>query len=67
MRADGKALKPLVEGKLMGEFYEFTVPAEALEDGRLELTWEVPKDEGALNWRQKSRLAEVWLLRKIVR
>ena len=64
LRADGKALKPLVEGKLMGEFYEFTVPAEALEDGRLELTWEVPKDEGALNWRQKSRLAEVWLLRK---
>ena len=64
LRVDGKPVKPLVEGKLMGEFYEFVVPAEALQDGRLELTWEVPKDEGALNWRQKSRLAEVWLLRK---
>ena len=64
IRVDGKPVKPLAEGKLMGEFYEFAVPAEALQDGRLELTWEVPKDEGALNWRQKSRLAEVWLLRK---
>lgn len=64
LRIDGKPVRPLVEGRLMGEFYEFAVPVEALQDGQLELTWEVPKDEGTLNWRQKSRLAEVWLLRK---
>ncbi len=50
-------------GQKIGDFFEFEVPAEALRDGRLELTWEIPKDESHLNWRQHSRLAEVWLLR----
>jgi hypothetical protein len=57
---DGKR----VEGVKKGEFFEFNVPVESLRDGRLELTWQIPKDEGHLNWRQHSRLAEVWLLKK---
>ena len=57
---DGK----LVTGQKNDDFFEFEVPAEALADGRLELTWEIPKDESHLNWRQRSRLAEVWLLKK---
>jgi len=57
---DGKK----VEGKKAGTFFEFSVPREALEDGRVELSWEIPKDEGHLNWRQRSRLAEVWLLKQ---
>jgi hypothetical protein len=28
------------------------------------LTWDRPADEGELNWRKRSRLAEVWLLKK---
>ena len=57
---DGKP----VTGQKKDDFFEFDVPAEALTDGRLELTWEIPKDESHLNWRQRSRLAEVWLLKK---
>ena len=57
---DGKP----VNGQKKDDFFEFEVPAEALTDGRLELTWEIPKDEAHLNWRQRSRLAEVWLLKK---
>ncbi len=57
---DGKP----VTGQKKDDFFEFEVPAEALADGRLELTWEIPKDESHLNWRQHSRLAEVWLLKK---
>jgi hypothetical protein len=49
----------------MGEFNEFPVPAECLRGGRLELTFEIPGDEGHLNWRQRSRLSEVWLLRRL--
>lgn len=57
---DGKR----VTGSKQGDFFVFPVPAEALRDGQLELTWEIPTDEGHLNWRQRSRLAEVWLLKK---
>jgi hypothetical protein len=47
----------------MGEFKEFPVPAEQVKDRRLVLTWDIPADEEHLNWRQRSRLAEVWLLK----
>lgn len=50
--------------KQMGETQEFPVPASAVEDRRLVLKWDPPRDEGHLNWRQKSRLAEVWLIKK---
>jgi hypothetical protein len=48
----------------MGEVQDFPVPAKCIEDRKLVLTWDEPKDEGHLNWRQRSRLAEVWLLRQ---
>lgn len=48
----------------MGELQDFTVPAKYLEDRKLVLTWDYPTDEGHLNWRQHSRLAEVWLLKE---
>lgn len=60
LNVDGKRLT----GEKKGEFHEFTVPAEALADGQLELTFDIPKDESHLNWRQRSRLAEVWLLKQ---
>ncbi|MFN9430071.1 MAG: glycoside hydrolase family 20 zincin-like fold domain-containing protein [Acidobacteriota bacterium] len=53
-----------VEGRKQGEFHVFTVPVEALRGGRIELRWDVPQDESHLNWRQRSRLAEVWLLKR---
>ena len=46
----------------MGEVQDFVVPKRFLEDRKLVLTWERPTDEGHLNWRQHSRLAEVWLI-----
>jgi len=61
---DGQRVTPAAAGKKMGEFYEFTVPAELLKDRRIVLTWEIPSDEEDRNWRQRSRLAEVWLLQK---
>ncbi len=46
----------------MGEVQDFEVPKRFLEDRKLVLTWERPTDEGHLNWRYHSRLAEVWLI-----
>ena len=47
----------------MGEVQDFVVPATHLADRKLVLTWDFPDDEGHLNWRFHSRLAEVWLLK----
>ena len=64
LKVDGARVQPSVDGKEVGEFKEFAVPAEAVKDRKVVLTWDAPEDEATLPWRQKSRLAEVWLLRK---
>ena len=63
LRIHGELVKPVRAGKGMGEIHEFPVESRHLKGGKLVLTWDRPKDEGHLNWRQKSRLAEVWLVR----
>jgi hypothetical protein len=64
LRMNGELVKPTNDGREMGDRKEFPVDPARLKNGKLVLTWDRPKDEGHLNWRQKSRLAEVWLLRK---
>ena len=64
LRINGELIAPTLDGKLMGEFKEFPVPPDAVKTGKLTLTWDRPKGEDHLNWRNKSRLAEVWLLKK---
>jgi hypothetical protein len=64
LSADGQKVTPTLDGKEMGEFKEFPVPRELVKDRRLVLTFEIPGGEEHLNWRKRSRLAEVWLLKK---
>jgi len=64
LRINGERVNPTLDGKQMGEFKEFPVPAKCLQAGRLVLKWERPDGEENLNWRERSRLAEVWLLKK---
>lgn len=64
LKIDGGRVQPSIDGREMAEFKEFPVPADCLVDGRLELTWDRAGDEAHLNWRQRSRLAEVWLLKR---
>jgi hypothetical protein len=47
-----------------GERNEFVIPAELYRERKLEITFTIPGDEGHLNWRQHSRLAEVWLVKQ---
>lgn len=63
LRINGDRVQPTLDGKEMGEFKEFPVAAQYLKDRRLVLTWDRPTNESALNWRKKSRLAEVWLIK----
>ena len=63
MRIDGDLAPEAGEHFEMGHNQTFSVPKEKLEDGRLVLTWDRPTDEGHLNWRKHSRLAEIWLIK----
>lgn len=60
---DGIRVQPARYGKTPAEPKEFPVPQSALDDGAIIITWERP-DERHLNWRQRSRINEIWLLRQ---
>lgn len=64
LRLDGDRVTPTVDGKEVGEYKEYQVPAQMLKDRKLVLTWDSPTNESQLNWRQRSRVAEVWLLKR---
>ena len=64
LRANGQRVEPSLNNKEMGEFKEFPLPPALVKDRKLVLTWDRPEGEEHLNWRQKSRLAEVWLLKR---
>ncbi len=63
LKMDNERVNPTVNGKEMGEFKEFPVPPRFIKDRKLIITWDNPTDEGHLNWRQQSRLSEIWLLK----
>jgi hypothetical protein len=60
-RIDGQPVAPAVYSRILGEPTEYRVPADALKDGRVVITFD-PVDERQLNWRQQSRLVEAWLI-----
>jgi hypothetical protein len=64
LRVNGERVAPGIEGKEIGEISEFPVPAVSVKTRRIVLTWDPPAGEEKLNWRQRSRLAEVWLIRR---
>ncbi len=64
LRINGERVMPVIDGKKMGEFKEFPVDPRFLKDRKLVLTFDQPVGEEDLNWRNKSRLAEVWLMRR---
>jgi hypothetical protein len=62
-RVNGERIQPTLDGKGIGEFKEFPVPKALYKDGTILLTFDVPQEPG-VNWREASRLTEVWLLKK---
>jgi hypothetical protein len=64
LRVNGERIEPSVDGKEIGDIKEFPVPAKFVRTRKLILTWDPPKGEEHLNWRQHSRLAEVWLVKR---
>jgi hypothetical protein len=64
LRINGERVTPVIDGMKMGEFKEFPVDPKLLKTGRIVLTFDKATGEESLNWRDKSRLSEVWLLKQ---
>lgn len=62
LRVDGERLSPTLYNKELEEFKEFPVERRFFQDGRLEVSFDEP-EESHLNWRQKSKVCDIWLIR----
>ena len=62
LRANGERLKPTRYEKGFEQFKEFPLPNRLIKDGKLKITFDKP-DEEHLNWRQYSRVTDVWILK----
>ncbi|HRX12855.1 MAG TPA: hypothetical protein P5210_14435, partial [Draconibacterium sp.] len=63
LRANGERLKPTKYEKGFEQFKEFPLHKELIKDGKLKITFDKP-DEEHLNWRQQSRVTDVWVMKK---
>ncbi len=62
LRANGERLIPTKYEKGFEQFKEFPLSKELIKDGKLKITFDKP-DEDHLNWRQQSRVTDVWVLK----
>jgi len=63
LRANGKRLKPTKYEKGFEQFKEFPIPDGFIKEGKLKITFDTP-DEGDINWRQRSRVTDVWIIKQ---
>jgi hypothetical protein len=61
-RANGERLTPTKYEKGFEQCKEFPLSKELIKDGKLKITFDKP-DEEHLNWRQQSRVTDVWVLK----
>jgi hypothetical protein len=63
LRVDGERIEPSVYNKGLEEFKEFHLSKRFFCDGKIELSFDQP-EESHLNWRQHSKVCDIWLLKK---
>ncbi|WP_439482640.1 hypothetical protein [Cyclobacterium plantarum] len=63
LRANGQRLTPTRYEKGYEEFKEFPLPRELISEGKLKISFDKP-DEEHLNWRQQSRVTDVWVIKQ---
>jgi hypothetical protein len=63
LRIDGERVEPVLYNKGLEEFKEFLVPGKCVSDGKVEVSFDQP-EESQLNWRQMSKVCDVWLLKR---
>jgi len=63
LRIDGQRVDQVVYNKELEEFKEFPVASKYVCDGRIDVTFDEP-EESKLNWRNKSKVCDIWLLKQ---
>ena len=63
LRVDGVRLSPVKYDKELEGFKEFIVPQRFISDGSLVVTFDEP-EESHLNWRQHSKVSDIWLIKR---
>ena len=63
LRANGERLTPTKYEKGFEQFKEFLLSRKIIKDGKLKITFDKP-DEEHLNWRQQSRVTDVWIIKQ---
>ena len=63
VRVNSERIYPTIDEKGIGEIKEFFIPKSLYKNGSITLTFDIPH-EPKINWRQQSRLSEVWLIKK---
>ena len=63
LRVDGKRVEPVLYNKGLEEIKEFLIPVKYVSDGKIEVSFDQP-EESHLNWRQQSKVCDIWLLKK---
>ncbi|MGC9053447.1 MAG: hypothetical protein ACP5KS_06140, partial [Candidatus Hydrogenedens sp.] len=48
----------------LGEFKDYIIPLESIQDREIIVKWTLPIDDLKKNWRQHSRICEMWLLKQ---
>jgi len=65
IKIDGKELDNSdIKGMELGEWQEFVIPEECVQDMEITVKWSIPIEDIHKNWRQQSRVCEMWLLKK---
>ncbi len=62
LTVNGKRLQHTLYGKKLGEIKEFPVPKELIKNGKISVGFD-DINEDDINWRQQSRVTEVWLIK----
>ncbi len=63
LRVNGERVDPFIYNKDLEEFKEFHIASKYVRDGRIEVSFDEP-EESQLNWRKKSKVCDIWLLKK---
>ncbi len=63
LRVDGHRLSPVTYSKEQDGVKEWIVPHALTRDGEISVTFDKP-EESQLNWRQYSKISDIWLLKQ---
>lgn len=65
IEVDGERINNSDEkGIELGEFKEYMVPSQSFQDREIIVKWTLPIEDLKKNWRQQSRICEIWLLKQ---